>query len=59
MKNVLDKHYRENQNTHFMFNTFSPPPPKSRPVYDNVETCGGARGAINDMTVWRIQVDAG
>ena len=48
MKNVLDKSYRENQNTHFMVSNFFP---------ENLEKSGGARGAINDVTIWRIRVE--
>jgi hypothetical protein len=57
MRNVSDKNCRENQNTHFMLNKFSPPPPpENRATYENVEKYGGARGATNDVTIWRIHV---
>ena len=53
MRNVSNKSCRENQNTHFMFSNFF------RKLYrlrDNVETCGGTRGATNDVTIWCIRV---
>jgi hypothetical protein len=39
--------YRENQNTHFMFNNL-PPPKKSCRLWDNVEKYGTARQATDD-----------
>ena len=51
MRNVIDKSCWENQHTHFMFNNFFP---KIAPFFDKVEKYGGARGAINDVTMWRI-----
>ena len=53
LRNVLDKSCRKNQNTHFMFNNFFP---KVAPFMKNVEKFGGARGATNDVTRWRIRV---
>ena len=53
MRNVIDKSCRENQNTHFMSNNFFS---ENRAVYDNVKKCGGARGATNDVTIWRTRV---
>ena len=53
IRNVLDKSCRENQNTHFVFNTFSH---KSHRLWDNVEKFSGDRRATNDVTVWRIRV---
>ena len=49
MRNVLDKGWWEKQNAHFVFN-------KSCHLWDNVEKCGGARRATNDVTIWRISV---
>ena len=46
MRNVLDKNCRENQNIYFMFNSA---------VY-NVKKYGEAKGATNDVTMWRIRV---
>jgi hypothetical protein len=55
MRNVLDKSCRENQNTHFTLNFFSPQ--KSCRLTDNVEKKNGkARGATNDVTTWHIRV---
>jgi hypothetical protein len=54
MRNVLDKGCRENQNTHFTFSNFFSR--KSCRLWDNVEKYGGARGATNDVTTWRIGV---
>jgi hypothetical protein len=54
MSNVLDKSCVENQNTHFMPNSFSS---KIVPLWYNVEKCGGARRAKNDVTIWRIRVE--
>ena len=51
MRSVLDKSCRENQNTYFMFNIFFR---KSCRLWDNVEKYSGARGATNDVTIWRI-----
>ena len=53
MRNVLDKNCRENQNTHFIFNNFFR---KSHRLWDNIEKYSGDRGAINDITIWRIRV---
>jgi hypothetical protein len=55
MKNVLDKSCRENQNTHFVYSNF-PPPPQSCLILDTAEKHDGARGAINDVTIWRISI---
>jgi hypothetical protein len=53
MRKVVDKSCRENKNTHFMFsNVFR----KSCRLWDNVEEYGGASGATNDVTIWRIPV---
>ena len=55
MGNVLDKSCRENQNTHltlsnlFFFR-------KSCGLWDNDEKSGGARGATNDVTIWRKRI---
>ena len=53
MRNVLHKSCRENPNTTFMFNTFSS---NIVPFMNNVEKYGGARGATNDVTIWRVRV---
>ena len=53
MRNFSNNSCRENQNKHFMFNNVFP---ENRAVYDTVEKFGGARGAINDVTVWRKRV---
>jgi hypothetical protein len=35
MRNVADKSWRENQNTHFVFNNYpAPPHPENRSVYE-------------------------
>jgi hypothetical protein len=48
MRNVLNESCRENQNTRFVFS--SPPPPENHAVYKkNVEKCGGAREAADNM----------
>jgi hypothetical protein len=53
MRNVSNNSCRENQNKHFMFsNVF----PENHTVYDTVEKFGGARGAINDVAIWRKRV---
>jgi hypothetical protein len=52
-RSFLDKSCRENQNPHFMSNNVFG---KSCRLGDNVEKCGGARGATNDVTVWRMRV---
>ena len=51
VRHVLDRSCRENQNGHFMFNNFFQ---KSCRIWENVEQCGGDRGATNDVTIWRI-----
>jgi hypothetical protein len=53
-RNVSNKIYRENQNTYFIFNNFFR---KLRRLWDNVEKCGGARGATDDVTIWRMRVE--
>ena len=53
VKNVLDKSCRQNRNTHFTFNNFLR---KSHRLWDKVEKSGRARGATNDVTIWRIHV---
>jgi hypothetical protein len=52
MRNVSDKSYRENQNTHFMFNKFSR---KSCRLWDNVEKYGTARQATDDNIIRRMR----
>jgi len=47
MRNVSDKSCRENQNTHFMFNT-PPLPEKSCRLLDNVEKYCRAGQATDD-----------
>ena len=42
MKNVLDKNFTGNRNTHFRFT--------------DAGKYGGARGTTNDVTIWRIRV---
>jgi hypothetical protein len=52
MKNISDKSCTENQNTHFFFNNF-PPPPKNHAVYEmwkNIVYRVGPK-----MTVWRMR----
>jgi hypothetical protein len=54
MRNVSDKSCRENQNTHFIFNTPPPaPPPENRAVY-NVEKYGAARDKTDDSIMWQM-----
>ena len=57
MRNVSDKSCRENQNTHFVFNNF-PPPPENRAVYEiiwkNVVQCNGPQVAIRPMCIARL-----
>ena len=55
VRNVSDKSYRENQNTHFMFNNYFFPESCAL-LWHNVEKYGGARGATDDVTIWRIRV---
>jgi hypothetical protein len=57
MRNALEKSCREDQSTHFMFNNLLFR--KSYSLWDNVEKYGGARGATNDVTTWRIALHAG
>jgi hypothetical protein len=52
MRNVSDKSYRENQNTHFMFVNFFP---KSCRLWDNVEKYGTARQATDDNIILRMR----
>jgi hypothetical protein len=52
MRNVLEKSCSDNQNTHFMFNTFFP---KIPPLWDNVEEYDGYCGATNDVTRWHTR----
>jgi hypothetical protein len=54
MRNVLDKSRTENQNPHSVFSNFFP---KQRRLWGNVKIFGGARGATNDVTIWRIRVE--
>ena len=53
MRNVLDKIWRENQNTHFLLSNFFK---KLCCLWDNVKTCGGVRGTTNDVAIWCIRV---
>ena len=50
MRNVFDKSFRENQNTHFMFNKF-PPPRKSCHLWGDVEKYCTAGQATDDSIV--------
>jgi hypothetical protein len=54
MRHISNKSCRENLNTHFMFSNFFL---KSRRLWDNVEKCGGAWEATNNVTIWRIRVE--
>jgi len=47
MRNISDKSCRENQNTHFMLNSFSR---ESCPLWDNVEIYCRAGQATDDST---------
>jgi len=49
MRNISDKMCRENQNTRFMFK--SPPLPKSRLLWNNVENLGTARQTKYDNPI--------
>jgi integrase len=53
MRNDLDKSCRENKNMHFVFGSFFR---KSSHLWDNVEKYGGARGATDYVTIWRMRV---
>ena len=53
LRNVLDRHCRENENTHFMFNNFFS---ENCTVYDNVKRRSADQGTTNDVTTWRIRV---
>jgi hypothetical protein len=52
MRNVLDKLCTENQNILHSITFFR----KLYSLWDNVKQYGGARGARNDVTTWRIRV---
>jgi hypothetical protein len=51
-RNVSDKSCTENQNTHFMFNTFLR---KSCRLWDNVKKYGRARQATDDSIIQRMR----
>jgi hypothetical protein len=53
MRNISDKSCTENQNTHFVFNTFSFR--KLFRLWDNVEKCGTAGQATDDHTMRRMR----
>ena len=53
MRNVSDKRFRDNRNTHFVFNNFFPR--KSCRLWDNVEKYCRARHRPQ-MTIWRIHI---
>jgi hypothetical protein len=54
MKNVSDESFRENKNTHFMFN--NPPPPENRGLWDNVEKHRTAGQATDHNIIRRIRI---
>jgi hypothetical protein len=54
MRNVSDKIFIENQNTHSMFSKFFFR--KSRRLWDNVGKCGTVRQAIDEDTTRRMHV---
>ena len=56
IRNVSGKSCRENQNTHFMFNSFYFPPRKSRRLWDNVEKYGTAGQATDDNIIRRTRI---
>jgi hypothetical protein len=51
-RNISNKHCREDQNTHFIFNKFFE---KSCHLWDNVEKYGTARQATADNIIWRMR----
>jgi hypothetical protein len=53
MRNVPDKHCRETQNTHFIFNNFFP---KVVPFIDNVEKYDRTRRATDENIIWRMRI---
>ena len=53
MRNVWDKSFRENQNTHFRFGGFPPPFRKTCRLWDNVEKCSSVGQAAT--TIWRMR----
>jgi hypothetical protein len=54
-RNVLDKSFSENQNTHFMFNDLPPPLQKSCRLWDNVGKCFRAGQVTDDNIIWRMR----
>ena len=52
IRSVSNKRCRENQNTYFMFSNFFR---KSCCIWDNVDKYDGARGATNDVLIWRMR----
>jgi hypothetical protein len=54
MRNVSDKCYRENQNTHFTFKNIFP---KTVSLQDNVEKFDGARQVVGNMAHARCMLD--
>jgi hypothetical protein len=53
MRNIWDKVFRENQNTHSMFNNSFPR--KSWHFWDKVEKYGTSRQATEDNVIWRMR----
>ena len=54
MRNVSNTTCVENQNTRFVVNNFFF---ENRAVYEKMsKKYGGARGDVNDVTIWRIRV---
>ena len=53
MRNIADRPYREDQNTHFMFNNF---PRKSNRLWGNVEKYGRARQATDNFLLRRMRI---
>jgi hypothetical protein len=54
MRNVSDTRSRENQNTHFVFSSF-PPPPEIRAIYEIMWKNIVERGR-QQMTIWRMRI---
>jgi hypothetical protein len=54
MRNVSDRGYTENQNTHFMLNNFFFS--ENWYLWDNVEKYGRARHATDDNTIRRMRI---
>jgi len=57
MRNVSDKSYEENKNTHFVFTIPPPPRPENRAVSEIMRK-NSVESDWSQMTIWRVRFES-